>query len=48
MNIADHNRSSLISFKRLGIGPKNEETPAGWKIKTFGTFLKDEGHENVS
>ncbi|XP_041355854.1 uncharacterized protein LOC121373340 [Gigantopelta aegis] len=47
MDVADHNRSNLITFKRLGIGPKNEVTPAGWKVKTFGTFLKDEGHENT-
>ena len=41
-------RSSLIEFKRIGIGPKNGENTAGWKLKTLGTLIHEEGLEDVS
>ena len=41
-------RSSLIEFKRIGIGPKNGENTAGWKLKTLGTLIHEEGLEEVS
>ncbi|XP_076438999.1 putative methyltransferase-like protein 24 [Babylonia areolata] len=38
-------RSSLIEFKRIGIGPKNMVNTAGWKLKTLGTLIREEGLE---
>ncbi|XP_046350287.1 uncharacterized protein LOC124131221 [Haliotis rufescens] len=47
INVRDHNRSKLIQFRELGLAPKNFETPAGWQMKTFAQFLKDNGHQNT-
>ena len=41
-------RSPLIEFRRIGIGPKNGENTAGWKLKTLGTLIREEGLEEVS
>ena len=40
-------RSPLIEFRRIGIGPKNGENTAGWKLKTLGTLIREEGLEDV-
>ncbi|KAK7482162.1 hypothetical protein BaRGS_00026627 [Batillaria attramentaria] len=38
-------RSNLIEFKRIGIGPRNEQNTAGWELRTLGTLIRDEGLE---
>lgn len=46
INLPDHNRSALIKFQNQGLGKKNEINKRGWKMKTLGRHLQDEGYHN--
>lgn len=40
----DHRRSPLIEFRKMGLGPANTVNKDGWKMKTLGQHLRDEGY----
>ena len=44
----DKRRSTLIEFRKVGVGPANTVNKDGWKMKTLGQHLRDEGYWGVS
>ncbi|OWF37111.1 methyltransferase-like protein 24 [Mizuhopecten yessoensis] len=44
---SDHNRSSLIKFRKIGIGTKNGVNRKGWTLKTLGSILRRNHHEKT-
>ena len=48
MSEPDDRVSELIEFKPIGIGGADTVTEEGWKMKTLGQHLKDEGYWGVS
>ncbi|XP_062603392.1 probable methyltransferase-like protein 24 [Saccostrea cucullata] len=47
-NLNNHNRSDLITFKKLGLGGRNGINSKGWKMKTLSQHLEDEGHTKTA
>ena len=48
MNVKSHNRSKNVYFYQIGLGDKDEVNDRKWRMKTFSTMLKENGHNKVN